>query len=84
LARVARVYQVNPDALSGRGRTKALSDARAVFCCLAFNQLHHNGADLARMLNVSRSAVCLAVRRGEGLIKERPEWVDILNGNLTS
>jgi REP-associated tyrosine transposase len=84
LARVAKVYKVNPDTLSGRGRTRALSDARALFCHLAFNQLHHNGAALARMLNVSRSAVCLAVRRGEGLIKERPELVDVLNDNLTS
>lgn len=66
--RIAEEYSVTIDDLRGRGRTKELSEARAVLCHLAISHLQISGAELARRLRQSRSSITRSERRGKALV----------------
>lgn len=57
--------------LRQRNRIKELADMRAVICYLAVRECNFSGVAVARELNMTRSGVSVAVKRG----------VEIVNGN---
>lgn len=57
--------------LRQRNRNKELADMRAVICYLAVRECNFSGVAVARELNMTRSGVSVAVKRG----------VEIVNGN---
>jgi putative transposase len=73
LKKVANVFEMPPDLLRQRTRLPGVGDARAVFCCLAVREGGSSGAEVARMLRMSRAGVVHAVRRGEVILGQRPE-----------
>jgi REP element-mobilizing transposase RayT len=68
---VAREFGIKEGALGQRNREKLLADARAAICYLAVREMGHNGEKVAGLLNISRSGVSAAARRGETVVRAR-------------
>ncbi len=76
LTKVADVFGVPPELLFQRTRLTGVAEARAAFCYLAVCEMGCNGADVARMLGMSRAGVSIAVGRGKILLQARPMLLD--------
>jgi len=51
----------------------SLLDLKALISYIAVRKASFSGVAVGRELNLSRSGVCLAARRGEAMIEETPE-----------
>jgi len=71
IQRTAEALGIKMELLRQRNRIKELVDARTAICYLAVREYNFNGVAVARALNMSRSGVSVAVRRGE----------EVFNGN---
>ena len=69
IERIAAFQGIRPEALRQRTRGQWLADARSVICYFAVRELGHNGAEVARSLNMSRSGVSIASARGEEIVR---------------
>lgn len=65
LARVAEYFNLEPNALKRAGRMAHIVEARGVACYFAIWELEYSGVTVGEALNMKRSGVCLAARRGE-------------------
>lgn len=72
-AEIARIFAVELTALLQGSRRKELIDARGALCFMATRKMGMNGAAVARALNISRSGVLVAARRGEEIYAKIPE-----------
>lgn len=68
LVRVAEYYGFDVDRVRRRSIDATVMAARDVFCFIAVRILHHAGTNIAPFLNIKRSAVSHAVRRGEKVV----------------
>ena len=66
---IAAVFGIEPSALLHGGKRAELSAARGAFCYVATRKLGFTGADIAKLLNISRGGVALAADRGEAIYK---------------
>ncbi len=73
LEKVAKVLELPPDLLLQRTRLPGVAECRSVFCFLAVREGGSSGAEIARMLRMSRTGFSLAVMRGEIILEQRPE-----------
>jgi len=71
MQRAADTIKVKVELLRQRNRIKELVDVRAAICYLAVRECNYNGVAVARALNMTRSGVSVAVKRG----------VEIVSGN---
>jgi len=78
------VFGVKAELLCQRSRIKALVDARAAICYVAVREFGINGVELARVLNMSRSGVSVAAKRGGELIAEKQALRDKLIDKSTT
>lgn len=69
---IVEMLGIKPELLRQRNRIKELVDARAVICHLAVREYNFNGVAVARALNMSRSGVSVAIKRGLDIISVRP------------
>jgi REP element-mobilizing transposase RayT len=76
--KVAEIFEVSPELLSRRTRLSGVAGARAAFCYLAVGLMDCNGAEVARMLGMSRAGVSIAVRRGKTILEDKPLLLDSL------
>ena len=81
LQRVTTYFSIEPSALLEGSKRKQFADARGTLCYLAARMMGINGAVIAKKLNISRSGVVLAARRGEQIIKQIPELRSICPGS---
>ena len=65
---VAKFYKIDKKELLYRRRNEILLSARAVICYLGTREYHYSGAKIGRHLNMSRSGVSNAIKRGEVII----------------
>jgi REP element-mobilizing transposase RayT len=65
LERVAGAYNLKPEEVLSASKLPQRVKARSLLCFWALKELEMSGADVARRLNMSRSAVSRAVARGE-------------------
>ena len=63
--RVAAVFNLNPEMVLGPAKQPQRVKARGLLCYWAVKELEMRGADVARRLRISKSAVSRAVVRGE-------------------
>jgi len=68
--RVAHLMDVQRDRIMGSGKDRKAVKARSIVCFWAAHELGISQTYLARRLGISQPAVSLAVRRGEGLVKQ--------------
>ncbi len=69
--RVLEIYQIERQDLYSKSRQKIRAEARSLFCYWAVRELGVEGAQMARRLKMSQPGVAYAVRRGEGIVKEK-------------
>lgn len=78
---VVTFFSIEPSALLQGSKQKQIADARGVLCFIAVRKMGINGALIAKMLNITRSGVVVAARRGEQIIKLIPKlqniWLDV-------
>jgi len=72
MQRAADTLKVNVEMLRQKNRTKELADAKAAICYLAVRECNFSGVALARALNMTRSGVSVAVKRGVEIISNNP------------
>jgi REP element-mobilizing transposase RayT len=72
IQRAAEGSGVDVELLRQRNRVKELVEVRAIICYLAVRECNFNGVAVARALNMSRSGVSVAVRRGGEIVRENP------------
>jgi REP element-mobilizing transposase RayT len=81
----AEVFGVREELLRQRSRVKELADARAVICYWAVRECGFNGVEVARVLNLSRSGVSVAAKRGREIITGNPSLAGtLINKSTTS
>jgi len=80
----AEVFGIKAELLRQRNRTKEFSEARAVICYLAVRECGFNGVEVARALNLSRSGVSVAVKRGSEIVVGNPGLRDGLVDKSTT
>jgi hypothetical protein len=73
IQRTAETLGIKLEFLRQRNRNKEFVDARAAICHLAVREYNYSGVAVAKALNMSRSGVSVAIRRG----------VEVINGNPT-
>ena len=66
---VSGLLQRVPEVLRQRARGKRLVAARSVISYGAAREMGHNGAEVARALNMSRSGVSIATGRAEEILR---------------
>ncbi len=69
--RISNLYDVQADHLRQRRKTRPIAEARHMVCYCAVRELGHNGAEVARYLNIGRSAVSNAAKKGELLFEKK-------------
>lgn len=72
MQKAAKTLGVKRELLCQRTRVKELVDARAAICYLAVRECNFNGVAVAKALNMTRSGVSVAVRRGGEIISGNP------------
>jgi len=81
IERIARVFNMDPKDLRQRSRKRESVEARSILSYFALREMMHNGAELGRMLNISRSAVCIAADRGKEVVRKNPTLRKIIESN---
>ncbi len=79
---IADLFNLPTGHLQMRGRKNDRSEARALFCYLAVQQLGYPGAAVAAQLSMGPSSVSRATRGGEALMACRPALGDGWEGQL--
>ena len=72
--RMADEFGMKVEDIKRRGKNKVLADARAVVSYFAVRELGYNGAELGKMLHLSRSGVSVAAKRGEELVQSNLQF----------
>ncbi len=72
MQRAADMLKVKVELLRQKNRTKELADARAAICYLAVRECNFNGVTVAGALNMTRSGVSVAVKRGGEIVSGNP------------
>lgn len=72
--RVSSLLSVDPHSIRRPSKARPLADARSVVCYLAIRELGYKGLELGRELNLGAAGVSIAVRRGESLLRDKPEF----------
>jgi len=80
----AEVFGVKVELLRQKNRVKKIAEARAVICYLAVRECGFNGVEVARALNLSRSGVSVAVKRGGEIVAGNPGLRDKLVDKSTT
>ena len=79
IAQVAEASQLLPEALSGGGRSRAITHARDGVAYLWVEVLGRSARELARALQLQPFSVCRAVQRGRA---ERESWWRVVEAKL--
>ena len=82
--RVARAFGIEAEDLRRRKRSREVVDARSMICYFVVREMGRNGAEIGRMLNISRSGVSIAADRGEVIIRDNPSLRRIVDNNSTN
>ena len=76
--RVAEIFGMEVGDLWLSGKYARIVPARSVFCYWAVRELGMRETEVARRLKLTQPAVCISVRRGQHIAKEK--GLDILEG----
>jgi len=69
--RVSKIFEVEKDYITGKGRQKGRVQARDLLCYWTVAELGMSMVDLARKFDITPAAVSYAVQRGEKIAKGR-------------
>ena len=83
-AHVALIFELSPELLTQRIRTKNVSAARSVFCYIAVREIGYSGVEIAEFLGQSRAGICLSAARGEAMFMKDPMLKTNIDSYLTT
>jgi putative transposase len=83
IEKMAAFFSIGVDDLRKRVKEKRVVEARNMISYFAVRELGHNGAEVAKLLNVTRSAVSIAAGRGEQIIRNRHSLLPQIKRILT-
>jgi len=72
LREVSEITGVDVATIKRPGKARAASRARAIFCFIAVREYGYTGKEAGEATGLGSAGVCIAVRRGEELIKNDP------------
>jgi hypothetical protein len=72
--RVSSVLNLEPTAVRRPSKARPFAEARGIICYLAIRELGYKGLELEKELHLGPAGVSIAVRRGESLMRERPDF----------
>ncbi len=72
LTTVAEHFNIPEESFTLKTRAPEITIARGIFCYLSVRKHGFTAAEIARTLRLTRSGVCMAVRRGEKILAESP------------
>jgi len=78
VSRVAVFLKLPVEAILRHGKAKPVSEARGLVAYLAIRELGFKGIEVGRELHLTSSGVSLALRRGELLMRCKPELSKVL------
>jgi putative transposase len=81
IVRIARAFEINPEDLTHRNRRREIVEIRSIISYFATREMGHNGAELGRALNISRSAVSIAANRGKEAVEKNPKLRKLIENN---
>ena len=77
---LAEYLRVEQTALVRPSKIRNIAEARGVICHYAVRELGYKGTEVGRYMNLGPTGVTLAVRRGEQIVREKPELIQCLKG----
>ena len=83
IEKVAGFVGIELSDLRKGGKRKAAVEARNLISYLAVQEMGHSGAEVARMLNITRSAVIIAAERGKQTVRDNGALLARLKRILT-
>ena len=81
ISEIARCFSIAPSALRSTSKSREFADARGALCYIAARKLGISGAEIARALNITRSGVVVAARRGEWILEQMPDLQSLCKGS---
>jgi REP element-mobilizing transposase RayT len=76
--RVAVLFNLPAEAVQRHGKAKPVSEARGIVTYLAIRESGYKGTEVCKVLHLTSSGISIACRRGELLIREKPELQEIV------
>ena len=77
---ISSYFDIAPETILRRSRSKAVSEARAVFCYLAVQLAGLNGTEVGRILSIGPSSVSRAIQRGKKICQNHSTLEKLLQG----
>ncbi len=71
--RVSSVLRIDPLAVRQPSKIRSLAEARGIISYIGIRELGYKGFEVGRELNLSPGGVSIAMRRGELVLRRRPE-----------
>ena len=78
---ISSYFDIAPETILRRNRSKAVSEARAVFCYLAVQLAGLNGTEVGRILSIGPSSVSRAIQRGKKICQNHSTLEKLLQGS---
>lgn len=78
--KLAEFFQVDQATLLRPTKIRHLAEIRGIICYYAVRELGYKGIEVGRYLHLGPTGVTLAARRGEQVMLNNPELVEILRG----
>lgn len=73
VGRVSSILGVDEQLIRHPCKIRSLSEARGIISYIGVRELGYNGLEIGRELNLGAAGVSVALRRGESILRERPE-----------
>jgi REP element-mobilizing transposase RayT len=83
IERIATLWGIRGETLRHRIRTRKFSEARSVICYFAVREAGYNGEKVGKVLNMTRSGVCTAAKRGEEIVRSNPSYRKLFSNSTT-
>jgi hypothetical protein len=82
IERVSGTFGLSLTELTSQTRVQRVANARSIICHVAF-ACGHRGVDIARRLGITGAGVSVAGKRGEKVILEHPDLLNIMNDPIS-
>ena len=79
---IASVLELDPRAMRQPSKNRPMAEARGIISYIGMRERGYKGIQMGRELNLGAGGVSIALRRGESILRERPELREVILGKL--
>ena len=73
IGKVSSILDVDPKLIRQPSKVRSLAEARGIISYIGVRELGYKGLEVGQELNLGPGGVSVALRRGEAILRERPE-----------